>query len=75
MTKTYTKTYKDFFGECDLPNDIEIYDVGQYFGNQGSRAEQFPEACILEEGTKETPLEISDEDWEQIRIEFEEKYL
>ena len=69
-----TMTYKAFLGSCDL--DVEIYDVGQFFYNQGSRAEQFPEASILEEGgTQFAPLDLDIDVWEQIRIEFEEKYL
>ena len=67
-----TMSYKDFLNFCGLPEDIETYDVGQYFGNQGSRAEQFPEASILEE---DTPLELEEDVWEQIRVGFEEKYL
>ena len=68
-----TMSYKDFLNLCEV-SFVDTYDVAKFFWNAGPRGKQFPEASILEEGTN-SPLELKEEEWEEIRIEFEEKYL
>ena len=68
-----TMTYKDFLDLSGVPY-VDTYDVAKFFWNSGPRGKQFPEASILEEGS-DTPLELDDDVWEQLRIEFEEKFL
>jgi len=62
-------TYRNFL---ELSGVGDLYDVGEWFFNQGKRAMSFPDASILEEGTEDA-LFLDTEGWDEAIASFQEK--